>query len=87
MSEQRRQDELVRLADEQEEVEAAAMEAGSIDGIAPTADPSTGPAIEASSHESDGAQLLEIESVHDAHVNGEPDMPGESARAAPSSPT
>lgn len=72
MSERRRpDDELDRLADEQEEVEAATLEAGAIGGIAPGGDRAPEPAIETGGDE----QLPEIEAVHDAHVDGEPEAP------------
>lgn len=81
---QRRDEELGRLADEQEQVEAAAMEAGSIGGIAPDGDPAMASVVEAGGGESEGQELSdqelvdriegqEIESVPDAHVEGEPD--------------
>jgi len=84
MTEERPDEELGRLADEQEQVDAAAMEAGSIGGIAPEGDPAMAPVVEGGGGESEGQELSdqelvdriegqEIESVPDAHVEGEPD--------------
>ena len=82
MSEQQPQrDESARLAEEQEQVTAAAMEAGSIGSV--------GPAVGAGEGESEDQEPLEqelveriegseIESLHDAHVDGERGLPGES---------
>lgn len=82
--EQRRDEELARLGDEQDQVNAAAMEAGSIGGIAPEGDPAMAPVLEGGGGESAGQELSdeelidriegqELESVPDAHVEGEPD--------------
>ena len=81
---QRPEEDLGRIADEQEQVEAAAMEAGSIGGVAPAGDPAMAPVVEGGGGESEGQELSdqelvdriegqEIESVPDAHVDGEPD--------------
>lgn len=82
--EQRRDEELARLGDEQDQVDAAAMEAGSIGGITPAGDPAMAPVFEAGGGESEGQELSdqelidriegqELESVPDAHVESEPD--------------